>query len=213
MRSLLMLLVGTLAVSTVAHAQIAPAPSKGYVEATAQSAFGNVTSQSYGVEFGVTLASPLQVFVEAGQVLDVAPAGFGASAQLIAGFLSRTQPDVAFRLKEPAAFGLAGLRCLLSAGAVEPYVLAGGGIARVKKDVSFTVAGTDVTGNLQQFGVVLGTDLSGAETKPMLTLGAGVAWPAWQHMVIDFQYRYGRVLASDQGINVNRAGVGVGIRF
>ncbi len=48
------LVLGTLVSSSVASAQSAPkpAPMKGYVEAVAQSAFGNVTSQSYGAEIG-----------------------------------------------------------------------------------------------------------------------------------------------------------------
>lgn len=64
-----------------------------------------------------------------------------------------------------------------------------------------------------QFGAVLGSDLSGTENKPMLTIGGGVAWLAWQRLVIDFQYRYGRVFTADQGTNVNRAGTGIGVRF
>jgi opacity protein-like surface antigen len=47
----------------------------------------------------------------------------------------------------------------------------------------------------------------------MLTIGGGIAWPAWTHLIVDVQYRYGRVWASDQGFNVNRAGVGIGVRF
>ena len=38
-------------------------------------------------------------------------------------------------------------------------------------------------------------------------------WPAWERLVIDIQYRYGRILAEDVGINVNRAGVAIGVRF
>ena len=47
-----------------------------------QSAFGNVTSQSYGGEVGVTVRPKLQVFVEGGMVRDVATAEIGTAAQL-----------------------------------------------------------------------------------------------------------------------------------
>src|SRR5262249_32176248 len=153
-----------------------------------------------------------KIFVDAGQVRDASTSTLGAGAQQIAGFLSQTQSSVAYRVKQPVTFGLAGVRYGVASGVgrLEPYVLGGGGIARVKRDVSFTIASRDVTSTLDQFGVTLGTDLSGSETKPMLTLGGGVAWPAWQYLVIDVQYRYGRVFTSDQGINVNRAGVGLG---
>ena len=101
----------------------------------------------------------------------------------------------------------------LAAGRIEPYLAGGVGAARVKRDVSFTVAGNDVTSTIGQLGVTLGTDLSGSETKPMLTLGGGIAWLAWQHLLVDFQYRYGRVFTSGQSMNVSRAGLGLGVRF
>ena len=207
-------MVVILALSTAAHAQSATTTdSKGYVEAVAQSAFGNVTSQSFGVEAGVTVAPRLQIFVEVGKTRDTSPASLGANAQLIAGFLSQTQSGVAFTVKQPVTFGVGGVRYGVPVGKVEPYVLGGVGVAQVKRDVAFTVGGTDVTSNLQNLGVALGTDLSGSETKAMISLGAGIAWPAWQRLVIDLQYRYGRILTSDEGLNLNRAGVGIGVRF
>jgi opacity protein-like surface antigen len=92
-------------------------------------------------------------------------------------------------------------------------VLVGAGVAKVEKDVTYSIGGSDVTNNLPQYGVVLGTDLSGTETKMMLDLGAGLAWPIASKLVVDFQYRYGRVFLSDEGLNINRAGVGIGLRF
>jgi opacity protein-like surface antigen len=201
----------------VAQAQTGSAPDpagRGYAEVVAQSAFGNVTSQSYGGEIGVTVRPQLQIFVDAGRVANVAPNAFGASALLIAGFLSQTQSNVVMTAREPVTFGLAGARYLVgSSSKLQPYILAGGGVAVVKKQVTFSVGGTDVTGNLQQYGIVLGSDLSGSETKPMLTLGGGATWPLGDRLVIDLQYRFGRVFASEGGINVSRAGGGIGLRF
>ena len=211
-RAVVGIFVGALGFASVAHAQPAAA-SKGYVEVYGQSAFGNVTSQSFGAEAGVAVAPRLQIFVDVGQVRDTSPASLGANAQLIAGFLSQSQSGVGFTVNQPVTFGVGGVRYVFPAGKVEPYVLGGAGMGRVKRDVAFTIGGSDVTNNLQQYGVALGTDLSGSETKAMFSLGGGIAWPAWQRLVFDFQYRYGRVLTSDDGLNVNRAGVGVGVRF
>ena len=187
--------------------------SKGYVEGVAQSAFGNVTSQSYGVELGVSLKPSVQIFGEVGFTKDTAPASLGTGAQVIANYLSLTQSNVAYTAAQPVTFGVAGLRFpFATTSKLEPYVLVGGGVAQVKKDVTFTIGGTDVTSNLAQYGVVLGTDLSGSETKGMLSVGVGVAWPVWEKLVVDFQYRYGRVFTSE-GLNINRAGVGIGVRF
>jgi opacity protein-like surface antigen len=226
MKSTLFLMVGALVLCGVAEAQTTggggagPAQDTGYVEGVAQSAFGNVTSQSYGVEVGYTITTGLQVFVEAGRIRDVATADLGVNAPIIVAAVKQSLTDagnpasVGYTVKEPVSFGVAGLRYLIPISSNwQPYVLGGFGVARYTRDVRFLVGGTDVTGNLAQYGVVLGSDLSGAYTKPMLSLGLGVAWPAWERLVVDFQYRYGRIFAENQGINVSRAGIGVGVRF
>ena len=233
MRSFAVLAGGTLAVmlavAGVASAQTPapppPAPAKsaalaadadhGYAEVVLQSAFGNVTSQSFGAEVGVTVMPNLQVFGEFGQVRDVATVGIGSAAQLIAGFLSQTQSNVAFNVKEPVMFGVAGVKYLVpTTGTIHPYVLGGAGMASVKQNVTFTVGGSDVTSALAStYGVQLGTDLSGSFTKPMMVIGGGAVWPAWQKMIVDVQFRFGRIFAEDGGINVSRAGIGLGVRF
>jgi opacity protein-like surface antigen len=219
MKSLLVLVVSVIVLSGIAEAQTtagrAGSQDTAYVEASDQSAFGNVTSQSYGVEAWYTITTGLQVFVEAGRIRDVATSDLGVNAQTIAGALIQSQSNaVSYTVKEPVSFGVAGLKYLIPVPShLAPYVMGGFGVARYTKDVRFLVGGTDVTGNLAQYGVVLGSDLSGNFTRPMLSLGLGVAWPVWERLILDFQYRYGRIFADNQGINVSRIGIGVGIRF
>jgi hypothetical protein len=198
----------------VAYAQ-GTAPGRGYVEAVAQSAFGNVTTQAYGVELGFNLQPEVRLFVEAGRVRNTAPADLTASAQAIATFLSQTQGTATFTASQPVNFGVAGVQYLFptNSPSVTPYVMAGGGVAQVKKAVTFAVGGTDVTSTIGQLGVVLGTDLSGSAISPMIDFGGGVAWSPWKALIFDFQFRYGRVFAEDGGINVTRAGLGLGVRF
>src|SRR6266568_3459506 len=170
------------------------APMKGYVEASAQSSFGNVTSQSYGGEIGVNLNRTLQIFVEGGQTRNVATADISGSALKFAGGLGT---GAGFSVKQPVTFGVAGVRYLIpvSGSRALPYILAGGGAAKIEQQATFTVNGVDVTNNLAQFGATLGSDLSGSFTKPMLVVGGGLAFPVWQRVVLDFQVRYGRVFA------------------
>src|SRR5580693_8187142 len=130
MRSCVALAAGMLALAGVASAQTPASASDtdhGYIEGVVQSAFGNVTSQSFGAEVGFTVMPNIQVFVEAGRVRDVATSGLGAAAQIIAGGLSQSQANVGFRVKEPVTFGVAGLKYVVpTAGKLRPYVLAGG---------------------------------------------------------------------------------------
>ena len=169
----------TLVIVTAAMALAGAASAQtGYVEGVAQSAFGNVTSQSFGVEGGFTVAPRLVVFGEFGRVRDTAPSEVGVAAQAIAGYLTAVQSaSVSYPVRQPVTFGVAGLAYLIPYdAAIHPYVLAGFGVARYTRDVSFTVGGTDVTSTIGDYGVVLGSDLSGSTTKPMLTAGGGVAW-------------------------------------
>jgi opacity protein-like surface antigen len=209
----------TMALGGVAQAQTTAGAnrpeSKVYVEGVAQSAFGNQTSQSYGAEAGVRISPDVYVFVEGGRARNIAASTLGTNAQAIADSLTRVQTSpVTFTAREPAAFATAGLKYLVQlSGKPAPYVMAGFGIARVTSDVHFLIAGSEITSNMAQYGVVLGRDLSGSSTKPMLTFGGGVIVPVWRRVVVDFQYRFGRIFITDQSVNINRAGAGIGFRF
>ena len=219
MRTLLTIVTLAVLSTGIAHAQTtAPAASKGYVEAVAQSAFGDATSQSYGVEAGVSVWKNLQVFGEFGQVRNTAPAALGTAAQVIAGFIGQSQTGATFSVRQPVSFGAGGVKYLIPVTGVkvQPYVLGAFGMAKVSKDVAFFVGGSDVTAQLATYGVVLGTDLSGEFTKPMLTFGGGLVWPVWHQVIVDFQFRSSHISAEDTdstATTVNRAGIGIGIRF
>jgi opacity protein-like surface antigen len=191
-------------------AQSAPA-SPGYVELVANSTFGNVTSQAYGGEFGYRVWNEAQLYVEGGVVRNAATSSLDTAAQTIATALGQLQPSaVSYSVKQPVGYFSAGLRFPLSTHAkVTPYVIAGFGLAKVKKDVAFQIASSEP---ITQY-VTLGEDLTGSQNSPLLNVGAGVAWPVWQRMVIDFQFRVMRVFAEDEGMNIGRGGVGVGFRF
>lgn len=204
--------------ASVAHAQTggtrtttAPEPSKGYVEAVGNATFGNVTSQAYGAEFGYGVSRTAQVYVEAGQVRNAATSTLSNAAQSIAGALTQLQPSaVSYSVKQPYNYFSAGIRYILNTEtAATPYVIAGFGAAQVKKDVSFTLASNEPVSNY----VTLGEDLTGTHTSGLLNLGGGVVWAAWQRLTVDFQFRYHRVFAEDEGMNVLRLGVGIGVKF
>jgi hypothetical protein len=195
-----------------------PAADAGYVEAVGQAAFSDVTSQSYGVEAGFSVSPHLQLYADIGFTRDVAPTSFSDAAGTIAGGLSQVQSNVGYTAKEPATFGVFGIRYSVNvAGSrATPYLKTGFGLAHLKREAAFTVAGADVTANLSQdqYGnIVLGSDLSGSSNKAMFEFGGGVALPLFSHLLIDLQARYDRIFADPAGINLIRAGVGIGVRF
>jgi opacity protein-like surface antigen len=202
-----------LLVTTAAAAQAPGGPDRGYVEGVLQSAFGNVTSQSFGAEVGVTVQPNVQVFGSFGRVRDVATSEIGTSAQTVAQALAQLQTGaVSYSVKEPVTFFVGGVRYRFpTTTMLKPYVLGGIGVASVTKDVKFQINGSDASSTISQF-VTLGSDVAGDETKAMFTLGAGVVWPAWRQLIVDLQYQYGRI-STDTAITVNRVGVGVGVRF
>jgi len=205
----------------VAFAQAAPSlrPAAGdepqsYVGGAVQASFGNVTSQSYGAEGGLPITSKFDIFGELGHVLDAAPASAGQAAQLIANQIALTQTGVGYGMHESITFFDAGVRYRFNLGGkVTPYVLGGAGLGQVKPDAQFTINGTNVNDRLDQFGVVLGSDLTGTTTKFMMAVGAGAIYPLGSSLYVDAEYRYNRVFISGGDVPFTRLGVGVGFRF
>src|SRR2546430_33019 len=132
MRVLVCSVVMTALAAGAAQAQTPTAPHS-YVEGVAQGAFGNIASQSFGVEFGRPLGDTMQLFVEAGQIRNVATRAATSGAQQIAAALGELQSDpVTYTVKEPTWFGLAGVRYPIarSSARPQPYVLGGPGPPR-----------------------------------------------------------------------------------
>ena len=85
-------------------------------------------------------------------------------------------------------------------------------MAQASPDAEFTIGGVNVTNSLDQFGVVLGSDLAGASTTAMMEIGAGVVYDITDRFYLDAEFRYNRVF-TDAAIPFGRAGAGIGIRF
>src|SRR5258708_34041307 len=221
MRSLIPFTLAILLTAAAAHAQAGSSGAAAakpdqpfYAEVVAHSAFGNVTSQAYGFEFGANWRPNGAILVEVGHTRDASTTALSSGALKIAGALAALQSAaVSYTAKEPVTFGGAGLRYRIQTeGRIHPYVLAGGGVARLNNNVTFQLGGVDATGSLSQY-VSLGTDLSGSVTKPMVTLGGGVVVPVHGNIVFDLQYRFGRIFDGDSSIDLSRAGAGLGVRF
>jgi opacity protein-like surface antigen len=185
-----------------------------YGELTAAATLGHKSDSSVGGEVGYTWTEERQLFLEVGRMGNVATSAVDERAQIIAQAIGASAS-----VAQKATYFDAGLKYRLAErGRWRPYGLLGLGVARVKTETNFSVNGNDVTNQLDQFGVQLGSDLSGSVTKFLLTLGVGANVPFGSRYLADLSYRYGRIFASgaiedDTGINTQRVQGGVGIRF
>lgn len=177
---------------------------------------GHTTSSAAGFELGWWPTDDLKVFVESSWMMNVASASLDARAKIIADSIAG-MADMA----EPAVMVDAGLRYSFGEfGWVQPFVLAGFGLARVNVTPGFLVGGTDVTDRLLgTYGVRLGRDLDGHVTKGAVVVGAGVNVPLTSRYFVEGSARYGRILSIDSavpgdvGTNTTRIQVSFGARF
>jgi hypothetical protein len=219
MKRLLMTIV-LLGMTTAAWAQASsvtqqPAGSNAprfYVAGVGGVTFGNVTSSTFGGEFGMKFGSSLEFFAEGGRMTDVTSSDTQAAADTIGGFLNTLGKGTAtWTVTSPTNYGAAGVRYLFGAGSVQPYVAVTAGVANVERKTVYTVNGTDITGSLESLGVKLGQDLAGKTNNFLVTAGGGVRMPLGAVMV-DVGVRYGRIF-TDPGTDTFRIYAGAGFRF
>jgi opacity protein-like surface antigen len=215
MKSASMVLVAILAFGVAtAHAQ-APAGSAPFATFVAGGTFGHTSGALFGVEGGWPLNPSWDVVVELGRMLNTATGDVDAAASTISQFLSRGGTSASFSATQPATYFDGGVRYRLPpTGRFEPYAGLGVGVARVSRDVEFAVNGNNVTDRLlPDFGVQLGADLAGSESKALVTLGIGAQFTIKRSVLGDVSYRYGRVFLTGNGLNTNRLQFGIGMRF
>ena len=188
----------------------------------AEFVFGPTFAKKIGGMFGGEVAMPyrhVQFFLEGGRMTNTTTSRLQNAASKITEILSASGSASA-KFKQPVNYVAVGARYELPMeGLIHPYGLLGVGVAKVKKDVSFFVNGADVTGQLlDAYGIQLGRDLAGSQTKTLLEAGIGVrvnvnsGWIG-DRWFGDASYRYGRVFLIDRGLNTSRIQFGVGASF
>ena len=211
---ILIVTVAAAATDTAFAQQQRPMAVQGVVGAT----FGNKTSATFGGEFDYKVGTEWEVFVELGQMRNVAPSQMDGDANAVAGAIGGSA-----KAAERATFYAGGVKYLFppTGGGIEPYIGVGFGAASVKKDVTFSVDGAELSEAdlLAQYGVQLGADLAGSTTKPLFLVAFGVTRPFAGRLFLDASYRYGLIFAKsgsiedDKGLHTQRLQLGVGVRF
>lgn len=167
-----------------------------------------------GVEVAIATSSRISVFGEAVWFNDVVTRRRVDTAESIAGYLTQTRGVPATGVIEvPASAFTVGARLWFgSAGGLRPYVAVQAGVARLTLKPIFTLAGTDVTTTLDQYGVTLGEDMTGTTVAPAFGGGLGVALDrgVW---TFDAGLRILTVRGHDQATNISRLAFGISRTF
>jgi hypothetical protein len=131
---------------------------------------------AFGGEIGTKVTSKVLVFGEGLVVTDTATRRRIQTAQSVAAVLQQTQGVTATAtLTAPATSFMGGLRLMIhDGGSFKLFVEGMGGMARVVYKPVFLLNGADVTAQLSQFGVTLGSDLTGTANKAAFGGGLGL---------------------------------------
>jgi hypothetical protein len=180
---------------------------------TGITAVQNVGAQ-FGGELGYQMSDRVSFFGEARWMQDVVTRRRLDLASSVATFVQTTQGASATgSVVAPSFYAGGGARIMLvTSGTIRPYVTGGAGVAHVVLKPQFTISGSDVSSNMTQYGVTLGSDLTGEMTKPAFQVGAGVLIPQGR-WYISGEFGLTSIQTPDQTTNVLRAGVGIGTRF
>lgn len=151
---------------------------------------------------------------EAGWMSNVVSKGRLNSAQTISDYLAQTTGQPAsWTLKVPGGyFALNGRYRLRTKPRYVAYALAGVGLGITSPKTTFTLAGTDVSGSLPQYGVTLGKDLSGGTARGLLNAGVGITVPHGK-WVGDASYRFTPIFSPGGATLVNRLVLSAGYKF
>jgi hypothetical protein len=167
-----------------------------------------------GGELGYRVSERIEIFGQGIGMQNVATKEQVDQASQIGTFLHLSQGGtVTSAIDAPAWYVGGALRIMLgSNGRVRPFVVAGAGAARLTLQPSFTLSGADVTASLPQYGVTVGSDLTGTFTEPAFDGGGGVRIILGRHW-IDGDVRVITIRTSGQPTNVLRTAMSYGFAF
>jgi hypothetical protein len=225
----LLALISVLGIALPATAQT-PAPPSGSTTNTSTAApivnlwyIGGATgvgvvdsaSAEGNIEAGMRIWKNLDLLIEGGYAGNLATRREEDHAATIAGLIQATQGSpVTSSLRVPSSYAAFGARWVFeSTGRYRPYVLLSVGGASVNLKPKFVLNGADVTGSLSNFGITLGSDLSGSYRPSAVGGGVGILMPLGRKWYFDGSIRLLSVNTAVQRTNLSRLSFGMGRRF
>jgi hypothetical protein len=211
-----MLAAGPVAAQTPAGAPAsAPIVNMGYVGANIGTAVVENFSGVFALEGGVRVWKNLDVVGELVWMGDAVTRRQLDRAEQISTYLGTIQNAPATgSIKVPLFYGGVGARWVFeSSGRFRPYIIATVGGAHTELKPAFTLAGTDVTSSITQYGITLGQDVIGKYNHAAATGGIGILVKFKDSWYVDGGARLTSVADEGQRVNVARLVIGGGYRF
>jgi opacity protein-like surface antigen len=142
---------------------------------------------------GFNLTNDLQITGEVGRIQDVLANFTHEDLTLLdQGLLTELGLPSTTTVKVPTNYVMGGVRYLLPVGnGVRPYVAGGAGIAHMSPKTTFLVGGVDLTKEVMGDELIKKTFRE--ETRPMVSVGGGVAVKVARYLTLDGGYRYSGV--------------------
>lgn len=213
MRRVSFLAAAALAFGTAATARAQGLAVGPYAQFQTGLTAGSTVGALFGGEGGFS-ANSFDLFFEGGYMTNTKSSGMDAAAQTIADGLTTPGSTVTYEAKQPINyFDLGFWYRPRMFGKWQPYGGIGLGSAGVKRETTYAINGSDVTGQLPAMGVTLGGDLQGEERGFFFTLGGGARMGLGERLFVDVSYRYGHVSLDSEGVNTNRIQFGIGAHF
>lgn len=204
-----------IAIVLIASSSFAQTRDRGYVQGIGGVAATSATDGVFAGAVAVRAASRLHVFGELGHLRngiwtslddELAATGDAITNQIAALFGDGT--TATFEARVPTWYGLGGARFLgPRVGALETYLEAGIGFARLRPEVQLEVGETRLDAEAERL-----LSLEGERSELMSAVGAGVAFRIAGPIRVEGGYRFSRI-HGDQPFNVNRVHAGLGFAF
>jgi len=108
---------------------------------------------------------------------------------------------------------IAGGKYLFGESTVRPYLGAGAGIINIKRRIVDPRVGNVTSEVLSEFGVGEAELTSEPLTRPLLQIGAGVAFAAGRATHVDIGYRFMKAYHLANAVDFSQLSIGIGYRF
>ena len=149
-----------------------------------------INTQFYGGSVGFNLTPTIQITGDISRAQDVLTPFTKEDLNLLDSAVSaETGFPFSSSVKMTTNFYVAGVRVRLPGNSsVRPYISGGGGVAHMSPVPKFVVGGLDMTTLAMQQELVATTFRE--ETRPMATVGGGIAVVLARHFTVDLGYKY-----------------------